>query len=296
VDVAALQRQVEELKSRQSGADRARADVEALLRDHLENASFMQDRLRELTEENQRLKAGGAPEPKPNAGPAEGDLKLDLQTEAFTDEEQRVFGDKTKQYVTKVIRAEVSRILDPVLARINSLSAFSGDAKKQLDDVVAATSAIAPIALRSAEKEFYHEEIERHFKDFGSRRTSPEWKTYLLTVDPVYRRPRSEVLREASLRKDGPAARKVLEDFYALHPSAGAGSGIAMEVPSSAGTGSAVGAPGPTQVPKFRYSEYTAAFKAWQRAPKNPGARQEYDKVKARYDAAVASGNVDFNS
>jgi hypothetical protein len=265
----------------------------------LDNAQFMQERLRELAEENQRLKAGGAQgEPQSKAAAVEGELKLDLAAEDFTEEEQRLFGEKTQRYVTKVIRAEVAKILAPVLGRINALSTSSGTLQKQLEDVTTATTAIAPIAIRSAEKEFYEKEIGAHYPDFAARRTSSEWKAFVMSVDPVYRRPYLDLLREASLRFDGPNARRVLAAFYDKHPSQPAAqqSGIAVEAPSSAGAASAVGAPGPTQVPKFKYSVYTAAFKNWQRAPKNPAARQEYDKVKAQYDAAIAVGAVDFNS
>lgn len=297
-DVAALQRQIEELKSRQSGADRARADTEALLREQLENAQFMQNRLRELAEENQRLKTGGG-DPKPAAAPDEAELKLEVATEGFTEDEERHFGERTKKYVTKVIRAEVASILGPIVAKINSLSAFNGTTKKQLEDVTAATTAIAPIALRSAEREFYEKEIVKHFQDFGARRTSPEWKAFLTRIDPSMRVPYGAILQEASLRFDGPGARRVLTAFYEEHPSAAAPAGtagISIEAPSSAGTGSSVGAPGIAQVPKFKYSVYTEAFRKWQKAPKNPQIRQEYDKVKAQYDAAMSAGNVDFNS
>lgn len=293
--LAQSQQEAETLRNRQSGADKARTDAEQTLQLLTENATFMQARLKELADENQRLNAERSAEAQQQAETA-ADIALPISNEAVTESEQKKFGGDTEAYVRKIVNLELSKVLAPILARVKELSVFRGDIGRRVESTEQATAAMARPMLKIIGKGFVEEEVLPHFPDFVTRRTSPEWKSFIQSTDHASGKTFGELLRDTMATQDALVARGIIGRFYLGHPSTAtptAPSGISTEPATSAsGAGSTTPQMAPSgTVPAFAFSRYKNATAQY---TKKQITQAQLQAIKGEFEIASAAGTVDY--
>jgi len=292
-DSAALRARISELESAestQSGrASAATREVEEL-KQRFElvngNRTFLEGKIGELSQQIEALQSQNTEMSRKNATSS---IAASLDDSGPTPEQTKEYGPEGIDFVERVVKRSMAGVMRPLLEQLASMETALGRVK-ELDAKVPMLESAANVAhmsnARAKELEFLRTEVIPYFADFETVRNTPEWKEYLQKAVPGRGYKIGELLQTHRQSSNAVGIRTVIGGFYdsrKVQPSLDS-----LSVPAKTG-GNAPMAPTPDKMKASEYKQNLKDFTS-KRLPK-----AEWEAFRARWDQAIASGNVDMD-
>jgi hypothetical protein len=293
-DAAALRARVQELEaelSTQNGRTSSAAtelnELKARFDVINDNRSFLERTVTELSEKATKAEQQLAEMSQNKTAESFKSAVSTLDGDGPTDKQKEEFGDSL-DFVQRVVRQQLAAVIKPLAERMATLETVLGrvkDIDAKLPTLERAAQVTDLNVQRDRELEFLRAEILPHFTDFEQVRTTPAWKEYL-NKDTGKGYKIGQLL--ASYRKTGDAVgiRTLLGAFYESRKAAPSLESLAVPGKTNAET-----PPAPAAA-KMKSSEYKMKLKAM---TSKKLSKPEWEEYRARWDAAVASGNVEMD-
>lgn len=288
-EVTRLQNELSTQNGRLSAAAREAEDAKRQLEIVNANRGFLESKLSELTEQVTALQRQNEELAAQRVTSNVDQVVSALDSTGPTEAQLKEFGDDSVDFIQRVTKRELAGVIKPLIERLAAMEKVLGRVK-EIDGKLPQLESAAQVAhindARARELEFLRKEILPHYPDFETVRGTPEWRAYLMKDVPGRGYKIGQLLKTYRESSDAVGIRTLIGTFYDTKTSKP--SLESLSVPAKTGAD----APEKPATPKMLASEYKQKLRDF---TSKRLSREEWDAYRARWEAAISSGNVEMD-